>query len=119
MDHNIIPILKRKEKILGTYSPTWWEKNSFFIYPYIMMSYAHHSKVDNVRDMYKIPDDYTIYLDSGGFSQYDDDKDFDPIDVLKWHEKNTANVCFSLDNPITRFLSEKFFAFEDNIHSSY
>jgi queuine/archaeosine tRNA-ribosyltransferase len=97
---NIINLVKKKHKFYDKYSASWWEDDSFFNYPYVMMSAYHHINVD-VRKKYNISRKYTIFLDSGGYSNYAKDIGLKPISVLDWQQTN-GSIGFSYDFPLSK-----------------
>jgi queuine/archaeosine tRNA-ribosyltransferase len=82
------------------YDLTWWGNNSLFNTPGILLSHGKH-KDANVRQGMKIPLEYTIIGDSGGFQIMSyrakgKELKIDPLEVLKWQEAN-CNIGMTLD----------------------
>ncbi len=79
---------------------SWWEENSFFKYPYMLVSAFYGLKwKDNFRQYYNMPDDFIIIGDSGGFQNMTMNANLDPIEVLRWQEKH-CQIGLSFDYPI-------------------
>lgn|SRR3990167_5722960 len=79
---------------------SWWEDNSFFFYPYILISAYYGIKYKNIRQQYNIPENVIIIGDSGGFQNMTQDETINPLEVLQWQEQN-CNIGFIFDNPIS------------------
>ena len=76
------------------------ENNSENIYPYMLISVYHAmEKTNNFRQEYNISDNVFIFGDSGGFQNMTLGAKLEPLDVLRWQEKN-CNAGFIFDNPI-------------------
>ena len=93
---------KESHKILEHYgkSCNWWEENSFFRHPHMLISAYHGREHPNFREKFKIPNkNFILEGDSGGFSQYGGSLQLDPIEILDWQERN-CDIGFSLDFPL-------------------
>jgi len=83
-------------------SPNWWEKDSFFTYPYFLISAFYGLPFPNFREDFNIPTkNFELMGDSGGFSYYKKNINLDPMRVLEWHENN-CDIGFSLDYPLVK-----------------
>ena len=83
----------------GEYKFSWWEPNSFFFYPSILLSAYYGIKYQDLRKQYNIPKEVVIFGDSGGFQNMSLDATLSPLSVLEWQENN-CDVGFIFDNPI-------------------
>ena len=81
------------------YKFSWWEPNSFFYYPYLLISAFYGLKYKNIRKEYNIPNEVLIIGDSGGFQNMTQQGTVNPIEVLQWQEEN-CNIGFIFDHPI-------------------
>lgn len=90
---------KRAKDKYKEFDLTWWEENSFFKYDSMLCS-AFYGMADrwNYREDYKIPKDFLLIADSGGFEQATQGVRIEAIDVLKWQENN-ADIALTLDIP--------------------
>jgi len=80
---------------------SWWEPNSFFNYPSMLVSAYYGIKYkNNFRKHFNIPDDMLIIGDSGGFQNLTLNANLDPIEVLRWQEQN-CQIGFIFDIPIS------------------
>jgi len=61
---------------------SWWEPNSFFYYPYLLISAFYGLQYRNIREQYNIPKEVTIIGDSGGFQNMTQDGTVNPLQVL-------------------------------------
>ncbi len=101
-----ISSVAKKDLILKNKSiRTWWQDNSVFTYKNALLAMPYFYDVDVYNGM-KIPKDYFILLDSGGFELMSfksrgKELDITQKDVLEWQEKNgTAGII--LDHPPVR-----------------
>jgi tRNA-guanine family transglycosylase len=79
---------------------SWWEEQSFFKYPYMLITAFYGMKwKDNFREFFNIPDDFVIIGDSGGFQNMTMNANLDPIEVLRWQEKH-CQIGLTFDLPI-------------------
>lgn len=90
---------KRIKEKYKTFNLSWWDEQSFFKHNALLCS-AFYGMKDcwNYREEYKIPKDFLLIADSGGFEQATQKIRIEPINVLKWQENN-ANIAFILDVP--------------------
>lgn len=82
------------------WDPSWWTTQSMFHYPYLLVSYYYSGKIQDYRKTLRIPDDVMMMADSGGYSIATQGAVIDPVQVLRWQERN-SNVAFALDIPPT------------------
>ena len=82
------------------YSLTWWKDNSFFKHDAMLVSAYYGMKMAwNFREKYRIPrKDFVFVADSGGFQALTQGVREEPINILKWQERN-ADIGFMLDIP--------------------
>lgn len=88
------------------YDISWWrldendEPLSFYYYPYLLVSYWYGKDNDDFRAKFGMPpkDKFEICGDSGGFQVVTQNVTVDPIECLRWQEKN-CNWGFTLDIP--------------------
>jgi len=105
---------------------TWWNKNSFYTYPALLVSAYYGIKYPNFRQEFELPPELLFMGDSGGFQLVSLVKKFkrlaheaetkverdrywrearrvkealQPIKVLRWQERN-CQVGFVLDVPL-------------------
>jgi queuine/archaeosine tRNA-ribosyltransferase len=80
----------------------WGTKTSVIQYPFMLVSTYFGLKVPNFRDelkKYDLMDNFLIFGDSGGFQNYSMNANLNPIDVLRWQEKN-CDIAATFDYPI-------------------
>ncbi len=87
------------DKYKKEYKFSWWESNSFFYYPYILISAFYGLKHKDIRKKYNIPKNVCIIGDSGGFQNQMFGGTVNPLKVLEWQENN-CDIGFIFDNPI-------------------
>lgn len=80
------------------HDPSWFSDRAIFIHPEVLVSFYYSGKIPNYRKTLGIRDDITLWADSGGYSIATQGGSINPVDVLKWQEKN-SNKAFSLDIP--------------------
>lgn len=79
---------------------SWWEPNSFFNYPFLLISAYYGMKWKyNFREFFNIPDNFCIIGDSGGFQNMTMNANLDPIKVLRWQEKY-CQIGLTFDLPL-------------------
>lgn len=82
----------------------WWTANSFFQYPYALISAPIGFKSAIFwRDEVGYPKDGLLMTDSGGYqigSNRQGMAEFSPIVSLRWQERN-ADIAFNLDVPLS------------------
>ncbi|MEM0485370.1 MAG: hypothetical protein QXD29_00710 [Thermoplasmata archaeon] len=78
----------------------FWTKNSVFkkVCSYILISYHYGSKFSNFREAFRVRDDMVVIADSGGFQAITLGVRYNPIDILKWQERN-ADIAMIFDIP--------------------
>ena len=93
---------QRSKEHFKQYSLTWWEDSSIFKYNAMLCSafYGMQDKLGGwtYRERYRIPKDFLLIADSGGFEQKNSDIRLLASDVIKWQENN-ADIGFTLDVP--------------------
>jgi len=77
---------------------SWWEDESFFFYPRLLVSAYYGMKYPNFREHFHVKDDVALMLDSGGFQNLTLNANLDPIKVLRWQEAN-GNIGLTFDLP--------------------
>ena len=83
----------------GSFKLTWWEQTSFYYYDAMLISAFYGMKWWDYREYFNIPrENFTLVGDSGGFEQLTQKVRIDPIDVLRWEERN-VDIGFALDVP--------------------
>jgi len=99
----ILNLTGRTEKRIYTEykkTPNWWEPNSWFEHPYMLITAFYGIEEPDFREKYNIPKEgFELFGDSGGFQNYKGDRGLKPLDVLRWQEKN-CDIGFSLDYPL-------------------
>ena len=93
---------KKDRRLYSEYkaSPNWWEPDSFFKHPYMLITAFYGMKQPEFRDDYNIPrEGFELFGDSGGFQQYKGDRGLEPLPILRWQEHN-CDIGFSLDFPL-------------------
>ncbi len=80
------------------YDPAWFTDLSVFQHPYVLVSYYYSGKIPNYRERLRIRPEVELWADSGGYSVFTQGAKINPIEVLRWQEKN-SNVAFTLDVP--------------------
>ena len=81
------------------YTLDWWTPTSIFNYDMLLVSAFYGMDIWDFREHYKIPrDDFTLLADSGGFQIYSQGIKIDPVNLLRWIEKN-ADIGLTLDVP--------------------
>lgn len=89
----------RYDKRLKEYKLSWWEPQSIFHHDSILMSAFYGMKWWDFREFFNIPrKDFLFVADSGGFQQLTTRERIEPVNVLRWEEKN-ADIGFILDIP--------------------
>ncbi len=88
----------------NNYSPDWWEQNSFFRYPKMLVSAFFGRDFLNMRESLRIPKDMWILGDSGGFQNITRDTNLTPEEVLKWAQEN-VQATLTLDYPLVTKIS--------------
>lgn len=63
------------------YDLTWWNENSFFQYPAVLISAFYGMK----EELSSYPE--IVFGDSGGFQNVTQNANLNPVDVLRWQEK--------------------------------
>lgn len=93
-------LLKRcDDKVLNEYSLDWWTQSSLFQYNALMVSSFYGLEKSNFRDYYNIPQKNFLFIaDSGGYQISTQKVTIEPLDILKWMERN-ADVGTTLDVP--------------------
>lgn len=75
----------------------WWSEDSIFKHNWLLESVVYGKP--NMREKLNVRKDVKIMGDSGGFSTIIGKAEFlDPLDVLRWQEKN-CDYGFTLDRP--------------------
>ncbi len=83
----------------GPFKLTWWEPTSFYYYDAMLISAFYGMKWWDYREYFNIPkENFVLVGDSGGFEQLTQNVRIDPIDVLRWEERN-VDIGFTLDVP--------------------
>jgi len=93
---------KKDRRLYSEYkaSPNWWEPNSFFKHPNMLITAFYGMNEPEFRDNYSLPrDGFELMGDSGGFQQYKGDRGLEPLPILRWQEHN-CDIGFSLDFPL-------------------
>ena len=81
------------------FSTQWWRDDCFFKYNALLVSAFYGMKVGfNFRELLDIKKDTLLIVDSGGYQVIRQNAWIEPIELIKWQEKN-ADICLILDNP--------------------
>jgi len=83
----------------GQMQDNWWEESSPFTYNTGLISTYYGISDYNYREKFKIPKDFILFADSGGFQNMTLNSILSPEKVLQWQEKN-ADIGFTFDYPI-------------------
>ena len=110
---------KRAKEKFKEFNLTWWEPKSFFKYDAMLCS-AYYGMIKTFyRDFYKIPKDFLLIGDSGGFEQATQKTitgkpiRLDALKIINW-QKNNVDIGFTLDIPPVN-PENLHFAFDDKI----
>lgn len=77
----------------------WWKENSeFFYYPALLVSAYYGMKYPNFREKFGIGKSVLLIGDSGGFQAWTKGEHLEPVEVLRWLERN-CQVGMTLDIP--------------------
>jgi len=74
---------------------SWYKKNSIIQHPYMLVSYGHKPSKP-VKEY--VDENMVIMGDSGGLQTMTTGVQFNPIDVINWHNEN-CDIGFTLDMP--------------------
>ncbi len=85
---------------------SWWEENSFYYYPYMLISAFYGIQHKDFRKKFNISDDFIIIGDSGGFQNMTQNANLNKLNVLRWQEEN-CQIGLTFDEPILGNDSEK------------
>jgi len=92
-----------KHKFKGT-SLSWWKDSDLIKHKYLLAS-AYYGldffsrKGIHFREFMEIPDNITVMGDSGGFQELTMNAQLNPLEVLRWQERN-VDLIMNLDYPI-------------------
>ncbi len=67
----------------------FWQEDSLFKYPYMLISAFYGLDHVSIRDKLKIPEDTFLFSDSGGFQVVTLDGYVDPKKLIHWQEENS------------------------------
>jgi tRNA-guanine family transglycosylase len=77
----------------------WFLDNSIEKYNYLLISTYYGLQFEDFRKRLNIADDVIVYGDSGGFQNFSLNACMDPMQVLRWQEKN-CDIGFTFDYPL-------------------
>lgn len=80
----------------------FWNKNSLFYYPQLLLStyYCLKEKITNLREQINIEKEVQIIADSGGFQMSSETETYSPYnakDIIEWQQTNNVQIGFILD----------------------
>src|SRR3990167_8345175 len=78
---------------------SWWEPDSFYYYPTLLLSAFYGVPYKNLREDFGIGKDVKVYGDSGGFQNLTQKSFLNPLTVLEWQEKH-CDIGFIFDHPV-------------------
>lgn len=83
----------------GNKKLSWWEKDSFYNYPTLLLSAFYGLPFGDLREDFGIGKEVLLMADSGGFQQLTQKTYLNPIKVLEWQEL-VCDIGFIFDHPV-------------------
>ena len=96
----LLTLTKHDQKVFDKFACNFWEDHAIFKYNSLLITYYFKiqspNQYDNLRKNYRIPDDVTVFCDSGAYGAITHNKKLDPHDVFDWQRRN-GDIAFILD----------------------